>query len=660
MKTTKISTILVLRSELWVFVAVATTAEWALRRVALVLAFGLMVCLAKVSEAVPIGTVFTYQGRLMDANSPADGLYDFQFRLYDDPNVILGNQQGSTIYINDLDVIDGHFAVELDFGSDVFKGDARWLEIGVRSGDFEDPCEYTILGPRQKVTPTPSAIYAETAGRAMNDFQQYGRSVTYVVAASDSPAHVKSQADFLCDGTDDDVQIQAAIDAIGADSPRGGTVILHPGTYHCTSAINLRTSSNDKEMISLCGIANGIKDTWIAWADGTNCDGIIYEATTTLRGRFKLANMQLANHNDGSYWTLKITAIDGGSIYDCIFENLYVSAGGNSYDRSCGGCYIEADWASHFSRCTIEDSRGTGFKADNSVNPSFESCFFAANKGHGCWIVTYRASFVNCAFENNGEAGVYNKHGLYLDASGARDKIVNCYAADNYGKGFFIRASETTLTNCIAKNNGLGLSGGVWGAGGFWLTYEHIICVNCISIDNDTDVYDIGFYVDKNDVQLIGCQSRNNKYGVYLGSNADNCYIDVGLSGNTTNLRWASGATPVVFAERAYRTSVTTSAYDIEPYDNGKIYNAATTSNTVTFNLPPARPGLSYQFYFAVGANQMRIDPDGTDEIFEDNIGKGAGKYIYADAVGKSVKLKCITPNRWEMVEKIGTWGSQP
>ncbi|GAI70733.1 unnamed protein product, partial [marine sediment metagenome] len=48
----------------------------------------------------------------------------FQFKLYDDPNVIVGTQVGSAIDINELDVIDGYFTVELDFGSGVFDGDA--------------------------------------------------------------------------------------------------------------------------------------------------------------------------------------------------------------------------------------------------------------------------------------------------------------------------------------------------------------------------------------------------------------------------------------------------------------------------------------------------------------------------------------------------------
>jgi hypothetical protein len=130
----------------------------------LVLALGLVVCPVKVVRTAPLGTAFTYQGRLIDANNTADGLYDFQFKLFDDPNVILGTLVGSPIDINELDVIDGYFTVDLDFGSAVFDGNAVWLEVGVRPGELADPNAYTTLEQRQAVTPTPYAIYAKTAG----------------------------------------------------------------------------------------------------------------------------------------------------------------------------------------------------------------------------------------------------------------------------------------------------------------------------------------------------------------------------------------------------------------------------------------------------------------------------------------------------------------
>lgn len=41
-----------------------------------------MVSQTIVKEATPMGTAFTYHGRILDANVPTDGLYNFQFKLF--------------------------------------------------------------------------------------------------------------------------------------------------------------------------------------------------------------------------------------------------------------------------------------------------------------------------------------------------------------------------------------------------------------------------------------------------------------------------------------------------------------------------------------------------------------------------------------------------
>lgn len=120
----------------------------------------LMVWLVPKVKAAPMGTAFTYQGHLMDANSPTDGLYDFEFKLWMDPSeIVYPPQVGDTLTMNDLDVIDGYFTVELDFNNPfAFNGDARWLEIGVRPGDSNDPNAFVTLSPRTELTPTPYAL----------------------------------------------------------------------------------------------------------------------------------------------------------------------------------------------------------------------------------------------------------------------------------------------------------------------------------------------------------------------------------------------------------------------------------------------------------------------------------------------------------------------
>lgn len=58
----------------------------------------------------------------------------------------------------------------------------------------------------------------------------------YLVASSTAPADVISLADYVCDGTADQVQIQAAIDA--AIAAGGGTVLLSGGTFNISAGIS--------------------------------------------------------------------------------------------------------------------------------------------------------------------------------------------------------------------------------------------------------------------------------------------------------------------------------------------------------------------------------------------------------------------------------------
>jgi len=104
-------------------------------------------------------TAFTYQGRLNIGGSPASGLYDYRFKLYADP---LGSTQvGSSYITNTIPVTNGLFVTAIDFGAGIFTGGTNWLEVDVKTNGAGS---YTVLTPLQGVTPTPIAIFAETAG----------------------------------------------------------------------------------------------------------------------------------------------------------------------------------------------------------------------------------------------------------------------------------------------------------------------------------------------------------------------------------------------------------------------------------------------------------------------------------------------------------------
>lgn len=103
-------------------------------------------------------TAFTYQGRLTDNTLPANGSYDFQFKLFD--ALAAGAQVGGTLSPTNVAVANGIFTVTLDFGAPVFPGANRWLDISVR---LAGGGAFTPLTPRQPITSTPYAIKALSA-----------------------------------------------------------------------------------------------------------------------------------------------------------------------------------------------------------------------------------------------------------------------------------------------------------------------------------------------------------------------------------------------------------------------------------------------------------------------------------------------------------------
>jgi hypothetical protein len=112
-----------------------------------------------------VGSAFTFQGQLEDANAPANGTYDFQFYLYSSDTggvPFAGNVQERT-----LEVIDGVFSTELDFPGGPFDGQNRWLEVRVR---LAGQGGYTTLSPRQRISATPYAQNAATvAANGVNE-----------------------------------------------------------------------------------------------------------------------------------------------------------------------------------------------------------------------------------------------------------------------------------------------------------------------------------------------------------------------------------------------------------------------------------------------------------------------------------------------------------
>lgn len=152
----------------------------------------LLASLLAVSNLLAVSTL-TYQGQLNQANSKFDGAVDLEFALFDAPNE--GKLVAPVVEMDNHPVNNGLFQADIDFGSDAFGPDPRYLEVRVNG---------IALEPRQPVRPAPLALHAlsGTAGDGSNwsvagddIYYSYGR----VGIGTDTPEvelHVVGKATF--------------------------------------------------------------------------------------------------------------------------------------------------------------------------------------------------------------------------------------------------------------------------------------------------------------------------------------------------------------------------------------------------------------------------------------------------------------------------------
>lgn len=198
------------------------------------------------------------------------------------------------------------------------------------------------------------------------------RAVTLVVAAFDSLHPEK--ADYLCDGFNDQVDIQAALDALPAT---GGEVRLLDGLYHCEATINLDNS----QTLRGCG-----RNTVLT----TNTDDIVFLSAVGIFG-FEIIGITISDLTiDGNTIGdigIYFEYVNYSSVKDVCIRNNQSATGGyltgiymlnsnynstiNSIliDNSGTGIYLDTCSSNSISTCTIQSSINTaGIRINNGNN----------------------------------------------------------------------------------------------------------------------------------------------------------------------------------------------------------------------------------------------------------------------------------------------------
>jgi hypothetical protein len=362
---------------------------------------------------------------------------------------------------------DGISDTQVDWGSGTGQVDLSDIP---GSGTLVDPVDGIDLGDTVVIS---KMLYAKT-----------GRGASFFIASNDATDTDKAQADFLCDGTADDVQINAAIGLLPA---YGGEIRLSSGRFTLSDTIIL---DNDPGW--------GTSENIVITGAGMNVT-ILYPAAAS---------------ND------YIFGIPEGEKHWITIRDL--SAGGNG-PNAVG---VEANTAGGFLKAY--DGRDMNF--ERLWLYDFSDTVIDLALGWGNRIE-------HCIMEFSSKAAVLCRDNQDL-------QITNCKIIDNYGPAIVL-AGATTNNGGYAKIMGNVLGGGVLDAdpddgylGAYALEIRAEAPGNCI-IGNEfraTDGNAIGngndnacIYIGENNQTIIGnffgLSTTIEQDGIYIASGTGYCTI---------------------------------------------------------------------------------------------------------------------------------------
>lgn len=341
------------------------------------------------------------------------------------------------------------------------------------------------------------------------------RVATLIVAASDSEYPAK--ADYQCDGVDDHVEIQAALDALPTT---GGEVKLLDGTYNCEVQIDLDTNQTlrgcGRNIILTTSTANLVFLSAVG-VSGTEKTGIVIADLQIDGGASNLGNVGIyfeyvdysfihdvysRRHKKNAYRAgIALNQSDFNIITEntCIDNGYYAIFLLNSDDNTILG-----------NTCQISDENIYLEDSNNNI--------IAGNisQGGSCGIYCHGSSYNSVAgniFQTNSWSNIY------LESSSNNNTVTGNTCRENEYGVYLTDADNNSIIGNICQLNLLA---------GIYLDTSHnnsIIGNNCTENSQTTNnTYD-DIYLDDSDYNNIqsntcraGAQANKPRYGINIGN----------------------------------------------------------------------------------------------------------------------------------------------
>ena len=313
-----------------------------------------------------------------------------------------------------------------------------------------------------------------------------GKRVARFTVGTSASGWTSADCDYLCDGTADQVEINAAIQALPST---GGEIVILDGTYNITATIamnkaNVKLSGN--------GASTVLKRMW----NSTSVNGVITVSSTL-----------------------------------CAIESLFVYGGGTTNTLE-SGIYVSYSYTKNTITGNICTNNYIGIRLDGSSSTVTDNTCY--NNNHAIYATGDNNTITGNTCSNNVGHGIYslgdnsaitgntcnnNDYGIYLHNSDNNTITGNTCHNNNNGVRMY-NSDNNTITGNICNNNDYGIY--MDGSSNHTITGNACIRGGGGSDDYTSSQHTIYLYSTRNDNNLIA-------YNNIMGKN----YTSGGGTGNT-------------------------------------------------------------------------------------------------------------------------------
>jgi hypothetical protein len=532
----------------------------------------------------------TYQGRLTDGGTAANGQYDLRFQLFD--AITNGASQSAALELDSVSVAGGVFTVQLDFGllPAFLEGGNLFLQIGVRPGAATGSAEYTTLSPRQPLTAAPYAIRAQSAANADS---LNGLSANQFLAAADTQI-VRTNDSRLSDARTPIAGSSNYIQNTTTQQADANFSISGNGTVGGTLAANIINASSESDTV-LRGTSSSTVGARLA-LQNTTTGGTTWNLISTGSGNGEGAG-KLVFFNEGSNTAPLQLNGSGANVTGNLTVSGAINGTASNATNATNAAQLGGVAASNFVQTTdarLSDARTPTAGSTNYIqNTTTQQPANFNVSGSGTVGGTLNASVINSTTQYNiGGSRVLGIAGSNLFA-GINSGGANTSGAGNVFVGTNAGAANTTGNANVALGDNATFGTGnltnatAIGAGAVVANSNTILLGRASGLDSV--LAPGGIYLGNSRLHLLDASDVNNQIGYDSSINglvfsAGDAFQWFSARNNRVNMQLDSGGSLRIvgsylqFSDARYKINVQTFAGALA---------AITRLRGVTFNWNP-------------------------------------------------------------------------